>query len=143
MAEKIRVKVMKPEGTGRRVGWNKLVTKVDDTKPGGYAFEGKVLDERQVDLEVGSVLVGQIPVGSARSGNHWRSGVVGASGVEWEERTWPLDDVLDFIDHVKALLRGPTSGDGSVVVLREEKERLLERVQEIDLLIEQAGNREA
>ena len=143
MAETVRVKVRKPRGSGQREGWNKLVSSVDDTKSGGYAFEGRFLDERQEDLKVGSVLVGQIPVGSARSGNHWRSGVVGASGVEWEERTWPLDDVLDFKDHVKALLRGPTSGDGSVVVLREEKERLLERVQEIDLLIEQAVSREA
>ena len=135
MAETVRVKVTKPRGSGQREGWNKLVSSVDDTKSGGYAFEGRFLDERQVDLALGSVLVGQIPVGSARSGNHWRSGVVDTNGVEWEERTWPLDDVLDFIDHVKALLCKP---EDTVEVLKEERERLLHRIQELDHLIEQA-----
>ena len=60
MADTVRVKVEKPRGTGRRVGWNKVVTGIDDAKTGGYAFDGQFLDERQVDLDVGSVLVGQI-----------------------------------------------------------------------------------
>ena len=64
-------------------GWNKLLSSIDDTKTGGYAFEGRFLDERQEDLKVGSVLVSQTPVGSAKNGNHWRVGVVGAGGVEW------------------------------------------------------------
>ena len=124
MAETVRVKVTKPRGSGRREGWNKLVTRVDDTKSGGYAFQGRFLDERQEDLKVGSVLVGQTPVGSAKDGNHWRVGVVGvvgAGGVEWENTSWPLDDFLDFRDHVKALLckpkrhgRGSQGGEGAV-----------------------------
>ena len=80
MADTVRVQVKKPTGTGRRKGWNKVVSRIDDTKQGGYAFEGRFLDERQVDLKVGSVLVGQIPVGSATYGNHWRVGVVSAHG---------------------------------------------------------------
>ena len=96
MADTVRVKVEKPRGTGRRVGWNKVVTDIDDAKTGGYAVDVHFLDERQVDLDVGSVLVGQIPVGSASTGNHWRVGVVSIDGVEWEDRTWPQDQFLDF-----------------------------------------------
>lgn len=137
MADTVRVKVEKPKGTGRRVGWNKVVTRVDDAKTGGYAFDGQFLDERQADLDVGSVLVGQIPVGSASTGNHWRVGVVSIDGVEWENRTWPQDRFLDFRDHVKTLLRGPHH---DVAALREERARLMQRIKEIDLLIAQRGD---
>lgn len=133
--ETVRVKVAKPQGSGRREGWNKLVTSVDDTKSGGYAFQGRFLDERQEDLKVGSILVGQIPVGSARDGNHWRVGIVGGGGVEWEATTWPLDNFLDFRDHVKGLLCKP---EDTVKALKAERERLLHRIQELDQLIEQA-----
>ena len=136
MAETVRVKVTKPRGSGRREGCNKLLSSIDDTKTGGYAFEGRFLDERQEDLKVGSVLVSQTPVGSAKNGNHWRVGVVGAGGVEWETATWPLDDFLDFRDHVKALLCEP---DNDLEALKEERERLLHRIQELDQFIEQAG----
>ena len=135
MAETVRVKVTKPQGSGRREGWNKLVTSVDDTKSGGYAFQGRFLDGRQEDLKTGSILVGQIPVRSAKAGNHWRVGVVGAGGVEWEATTWPLDDFLDFRDHVKALLCEP---ENTLEALAEERERLLHRIQELDQLIELA-----
>ena len=77
----------------------------------------------------------RIPVGSARSGYHWRVGVVGTGGVEWEDKTWPHEDFLDFRDHVKALLHGP---DANIEALREERTRLLQRVADIDLLIERA-----
>ena len=136
MVQTVRVRVMKPRGSGGRVGWTKVVGGVDDTKAGGYAFEGDFLDESQVDLDVGSVLVGHIPVGSARSGSHWRAGVVSTEGVEWEDRTWPLHTFLDFRDHVKVLLCGPHDDVGA---LREEKTRLEQRIAEIDFLIEQAG----
>ena len=79
----------RPRGSGGRKGWNKLVTKVDDQQKGGYRFVGEFLEERQYNLATGAVVVGQIPVGSAKSGNHWRAGVVGSGGVEWEDRTWP------------------------------------------------------
>ena len=130
----IRVRVKKPTGTGRRVGWNRVVSSIDDTKKDGYAFAGHFLDERQVDLEVGSVLVSRMPVGSARSGYHWRVGVVGTGGVEWEEKTWPHQNFLDFRDHVKELLRP----EDEIEALREERKQLLRRVAEIDLLIERA-----
>ena len=130
----IRVRVKKPTGTGRRVGWNRVITGVDDTKRDGYAFEGSFLDEHQIDLQVGSVLVSRIPVGSARSGYHWRVGVVGTGGVEWEDKTWPHEDFLDFRDHVKELLRP----EDEIEALREERKQLLRRVAEIDLLIERA-----
>ena len=135
MTTTIRVRVKKPTGTGRRVGWNRLVTGVDDTKKDGYAFEGHFLDERQIDLALGSVLVSRIPVGSAKSGFHWRVGVVGTGGVEWEEKTRSHADFLDFRDHVKARLHGR---DADIEALREERARLLQRVADIDLLIERA-----
>ena len=42
-------------------------------------------------------------------------------------------------DHVKAILRGPHN---EVEALREERTRLLQRIKELDLLIEQAGRGE-
>ena len=30
MIEMVRVKIMKPRGSGRRVGWSRLVDRVDD-----------------------------------------------------------------------------------------------------------------
>ena len=137
MADTVRVQVKKPTGTGRRQGWNKVVSRIDNTKQGGYAFEGRFLDERQVDLKVGSVLVGQIPVGSATYGNHWRVGVVSAHGVEWEDRTWSLDRFLDFRDHVETLMND-THDD--MEALRDERAHLVERIKEIDLLIDQQVN---
>ena len=138
MADTVRVQVPRPSGTGRRKGWNKAVSRVDNTKQNGYAFEGKFLDERQVDLEVGAVLVGQIPVGSARYGNHWRVGMVRAGGFEWEDRTWPPGRFLDFRDHVEALMSDPHHD--TVEALRDERARLVERIKEIDQLIKQHGN---
>ena len=137
MSHTIRVQVKKPTGTGRREGWNRHVTGVDDTRSGAYAFDGQFLDERQVDLTVGSVVVGRIPVGSARYGYHWRVGMVGASGVEWEEKTWPDQNFLDFRDHVKDLLR---PGD-EIDALRERKAGLLQQVADIDERIAQAERR--
>ena len=134
MTDKIRFTAKKPKGTGRRVGWIKVVSGVDDSKRGGYAFEGQFLKEGQVELEIGSVLVGSFPVGSARSGSHWRAGVVGPERDEWEDRTWPPERELDFRDHVKALLAGPRH---DVEALRDERARHVERIKEIDLLIEQ------
>ena len=136
MVQTVRVKMMKPRGSGRRMGWNKLVTGVDDSQKGGYSLVGEFLEERQYDLATGAVVVGQMPIGSARSGNHWRAGTVGLGGVEWDDRTWPLDDFLDFQDHVKTLLGGLAN---DVEVLSEERTRLLERVKELDLMIERAG----
>ena len=135
MADTVRVRLKRPTGTGRRVGWNRLVEGVDDTKSNGHAFEGRFLDERQIDLRIGSVLVGRIPVGSATSGFHWRVGVVGTGGVEWEEKTWPPEQFLDFRDRVK---RRIPSRDADIDALRDEKARLLRRVADIDLLIDQA-----
>ena len=136
MPEKVRVIVKRPKGSGRRVGWNKVVRRVDVDKAGGYSLEGELLTERQVDLEIGTVLVGQIPVGSARAGNHWRVGIVTSEGVEWESRTWALDKFLDFRDHVETLLRGD---GGGIDALQGERARLLERVQGLDDLIKRAG----
>ena len=135
MPETVRVIVKKPKGSGRRLGWNKLVRRVDPAKSGGHCFEGEFLDEHQVDLGVGSVLVGQVPVGSAKSGHHWRVGTATKAGVEWEDRTWPLDRFLDFRDHVQNLLRGDNRG---VEALREERAQLLERLHEIDQQIRQS-----
>ena len=134
MTDTVRMRLKRPTGTGRRVGWNRVVSSIDDTKKDGYAFAGHFLDERQVDLEVGSVLVSRMPVGSARSGYHWRVGVVGTGGVEWEEKTWPHQNFLDFRDHVKELLRP----EDEIEALREERKQLLRRVAEIDLLIDRA-----
>ena len=135
MTDTIRVQLKRPTGTGRRVGWNRVVTSVDDTKSDGFAFEGPFLDERQVDLQVGSVLVSRVPVGSARSGFHWRVGVVGTGRIEWEETTWPPEQFLDCRDRVKSRL---PSRDADIEALRDEKARLLRRVADIDLLIDQA-----
>ena len=82
MADTVRVQIRRPSGTCGRKGWSKVVSSVDNTKQDGYAFEGQFLNEHQVDLEVGSVLVGHIPVGSARYGTEWRVGVVSADGVQ-------------------------------------------------------------
>ena len=83
------------------------------------------------------MLVGQTPVGSARSGYHWRVGTVTRAGVEWEDRTWPPNKFLDFRDHVDALLRCDDSR--GIEALREERARLLKLVNEIDERIRQAG----
>ena len=130
----VRVQLKPPTGTGGRVGWNRLVEGVDDSRKDGFAFDGPFLDDRQTDLEVGSVLVSRIPVGSARSGFHWRVGVVGTGGVEWEEKTWPPDHFLDFRDHVKELLYPEDEIDS----LREKRAALLQQVAEIDERIERA-----
>ena len=103
---------------------------------GGVCFEGTFLEERQVDLEVGSVLVGQIPIGSAKTGFHWRVGTVTSAGVEWQDRTWPLDRFLDFRDHVEELLPGDSCG---IDALKEERDRLLQQVRDLDELIRHAG----
>lgn len=139
MADKIRLIVRRPTGSGKRVGWNKLVTGVDRTQTGGFAFLGNFLNEKQMDLSSGDVLVGQIPVGSARSGLHWRVGVVTTNGVAWEDRTWPPDRFLDFGDHVENLVREHDSG---IEALKKERAQLLERVRNLDLLIEQEGQKE-
>ena len=136
MTKVVRVMEMKPTGTGGRAGWNRIVTEIDVSRQGGYAFRGHFLAERQTDLAVGSVVVGQIPVGSARAGFHWRVGVVTAAGsVEWEQRTWPLSRFLDFRDHVQALLDGPVD---NISNLRAQRARLLRQVQDIDRRIERA-----
>ena len=134
MTETVRVTEKRPTGSGRRVGWNKVVTEIDTTRQGGYAFRGRFLDERQTDLVVGSVVVSQIPVGSARSGHHWRVGIVTAAGsVEWEQRTWPLSRFLDFRDHVQTLLDSPAD---DIEKLRAERALLLRQVEDIDRRIE-------
>ena len=134
MLDKVRVSIQKPTGSGGRIGWNKLVTRVDATQRDGFAFVGTFLGERQVDLIVGDVLVGKIPIGSARTGYHWRVGVVTTNGVEWEDRTWPLHQFLDFRDHVERLLTG---GERDIEALKRERTRLLERVRVLDRLIGQ------
>ena len=114
-----------------------MVSRIDDTKQGGHTFEGRCLDERQVELKAGSVLVGQIPVGSATYGNHRRVGAVSAHGVEWENRTWPLDRFLDLRDHVETLMNDPHD---DMEALRDERAPSVDRIKEIDLLIDQQVN---
>ena len=135
MPQTVRVIVKKPRGSGRRVGWNKHVTQIDTTKEGGFCFVGDFLDEREVDLEVGSVLVGRVPVGSAKSGFHWRVGIVTSAGVEWEDLTWSQQVFLTFRDHVQGLLRGDRI---EIEALKEERARLLKLVHDLDERIMQS-----
>ncbi len=74
------------------------------------------------------MLVGQIPVVSATYGNHWRVGVVSAHGVEWENRTWPLDRFLDFRDHVETLMNDPHD---DMEALRDERAHLVDRIRRL------------
>jgi len=65
----MRITYQKPTASGRRTGWAKHVTGVDQTKTNGYAFEGEFLDVGESDLPLGAIVVEQYPTGSVRNGN--------------------------------------------------------------------------
>jgi hypothetical protein len=67
----VRVYIDIPTASGRRKGWWKHVSGVNRTAKGGYAVSGEFLDEGQVDLPVGAVLVRCSPEGSVKNG--WKA----------------------------------------------------------------------
>ena len=104
---KVRIKIANDTASGRRTGWTKHVTAVDETKANGYAFEGEFIDDGQHEIDAGSVLISKDPKGSAKNGYHVGCvGIVRADGaIDW---TTPCDDwrknFLDLRDAVAAAL---------------------------------------
>lgn len=54
--------------SGHRKSWWKVVTGIDSTQRGGYAFEGEFLQDGERELPVGSLLLHVTNHGSAKSG---------------------------------------------------------------------------
>jgi len=67
------IEIRNETNSGRRTGWTRRVTAVDVTKSNGYAFEGEFLNEGEVDLNPGDVLIQKNPMGSVK--NAWHEGV--------------------------------------------------------------------
>ena len=63
----IRRTFTKPTGSGRRVGWLKIVTGIDRSQKNGYALQGEFLNEGEQEVPAGSVVVCCAPAGSAKS----------------------------------------------------------------------------
>ena len=71
---KVIVNIEKKQTSGRRESWLKTVNSVDDTQKGGYAFEGNFLEEGEVELEVGTIIIECNPRGSVK--NWWKEGII-------------------------------------------------------------------
>jgi len=85
----VRITITKPTGSGRRVGWVKLVTGIDRTQKGGFALQGEFLNEGEQDLPAGAVQVRCSPNGSAKSGDkEYACRNVGGSLLSEEDGKW-------------------------------------------------------
>ena len=101
----VRIKVKSKEASGRRRGWFRHVTDVDQSKTNGYAFEGNFLgDGKEHDLPIGAVVVEKAPAGSVKNG-YWEAHIhiVRPDGLEKvtadDDYDW-VEDFLSFRDKV-------------------------------------------
>ena len=111
-----RVRIAVGTNSGRREGWIKHVTNVDNSKTNGYAFGGMFLNAGSlVDMPEGAVLVCCDPEGSVK--NNYKSGsvrIVRRSGefTDATERVFSVtdwrDDFLTLRDEVGRLLATET-----------------------------------
>lgn len=138
-APMVRIKLEASTGSGRRRGWLKLVTAVDTSKKDGYAFAGEFLRDGTQDIPVGSIIVEQYPSGSVRNGTDKGDAMrVQADGTLLsfaKTENW-RKDFLDFRDAVGAALAKDTLKTSRLDVLAQERRALLERIAEIDRLME-------
>lgn len=70
----VRVTIENKIESGKRKGWSRWVTRVDQGKRNGYAFDGSFLDDGEHDLPEGAIVIQKNPEGSVK--NEWFSGVV-------------------------------------------------------------------
>jgi hypothetical protein len=66
MADKVRITPRIATASGQRRGWVKIVSAVDPDGKDRYAIEGELLDGREIDVEVGTVLLSVEPEGTVR-----------------------------------------------------------------------------
>jgi hypothetical protein len=101
----VRVTIVNESNSGRRRGWTKWVQSVDKSKRNGFAFAGVFVNESEIDLPVGAVLVQKNPQGSVKNG--WDSAecfTLGSDGKLYrtcrsDEYKWDTH-FLSFRDHV-------------------------------------------
>lgn len=86
--------------SGNRKSWWKIVTGIDASQRGGYAFEGDFLQEGERELPIGSLLLHVTHCGSAKNG--YQDGALYsvadsdgslreiASGLNWREQSVTL-----------------------------------------------------
>lgn len=59
---KVRIKLIQKTASGARKSYSKIVTAVDSSRSGGYAFIGKPI-RGEVDVQVGAIVITVIPTG--------------------------------------------------------------------------------
>lgn len=67
------VNIKRHSNSGNRKSWLKTVKSIDDTKRGGYAFNGDFLDTGEHELRVGEIVIECYPCGSVKNG--WNEGI--------------------------------------------------------------------
>ena len=96
--------------SGRRKAWYKVCTGVDRKGKGGYAIIGDFIEcGKQIDLPLGTVVVGCDPAGSVANPSkvyYW--GRCTDSGMEWSDEVRD-NRFLDFLDQVEAALAADAS----------------------------------
>ena len=77
---KTRIILEKPSAAGNRFGWWKQVYSVNETNGNGFDLEGEFLrNNREMDLETGSVLICKSPQGSVKTPRwKWSAYLLGA-----------------------------------------------------------------
>jgi hypothetical protein len=144
-----RLKIVNERASGNRKGWTKLVTGIDKTKNGGFAFEGELLNEQEYDLNFGSVLVQKNPQGATKNG--WYSGnvfVVGEDGLEEirhptrsNEFNWHKD-FLSFRDFVASVMEEQRIKSSSEIVTKNGRGLCVVRVEvTVEALTEEDAGR--
>lgn len=106
---KVRIRPEVESNSGRRRGWIKMVTAVDADAKNGYGVHGDFLTEdREVEVEVGAILLRVDPEGSVK--NSWQSAHVFRviDDGEFEELTPDYDNLNwknDFLSVRDILLK--------------------------------------
>ena len=134
----VRIKLDRPVASGRRKGFNKHVTAVDQTKRTGYAFEGDFLpDNEEVDISVGALIIQKTPTGSVKNISWtWEFGRVKADGqVIFASRIYGRSEFLSFRDAVADALERERPTEE----LEIERERLISRIAKIDAILAQSS----
>ena len=137
MEKHLMLKVKTPITSEGERGWNKLTIQVDTSKRDSGALEGRFLDEQRTPLLIGSLIVSSIPWKAGhQSSRYWSAGIVTSDGMEWLPHVWDDSDFASFRDHLATLLPKASQMDASA--LRQEREQLQARIDEVEDLLAEA-----
>lgn len=131
--KKVRILVEIGEESGGRRGWVKHVTRIDESKDDGFAFEGEFLREGTREVPEGALILDCWPTGSRTANRKVASlSVATENGLDeiarvedWHSESLELRDAA--IAHLSA---SPSRED-----LIRERQALVARIAEIDALL--------